>query len=79
MHQPLNYILHFDIYLTQAVEVLGLWAYAAIFATIFCETGLVAAVLPGESLLLASGTLAGADVLEHRGARAAARQARLPR
>ena len=65
MDQLLDYILHFDAYLTQAVEALGLWAYAAIFATIFCETGLVVApFLPGESLLLASGTLAGAGVLE---------------
>jgi membrane-associated protein len=63
--QLLDHILHFDTYLTQAVETLGLWAYAAIFATIFAETGLVVApFLPGESLLLASGTLAGADVLE---------------
>jgi membrane-associated protein len=47
--QLLDYILHFDTYLTQAVEALGLWAYAAIFATIFCETGLVVApFLPGE-------------------------------
>jgi membrane-associated protein len=62
--QLLDYILHFDSYLTQAVEALGLWAYAAIFLTIFCETGLVVApFLPGESLLLASGTLAGAGVL----------------
>ena len=65
MDQLLDYILHFDSYLTQAVEALGLWAYLAIFATIFAETGLVVApFLPGESLLLASGTLAGADVLE---------------
>ena len=36
----------------------------SIAAVIFCETGLVVApFLPGESLLLASGTLAGAGVL----------------
>ena len=36
----------------------------AIFLTIFAETGLVVApFLPGESLLLTSGTLAGAGVL----------------
>ena len=64
MDQLLDYILHFDAYLKQAVEALGLWAYLAIFATIFAETGLVVApFLPGESLLLASGTLAGAGVL----------------
>ncbi len=64
MHQLVTYILDFDVYLAQLIDVLGPWAYAAIFATIFCETGLVVApFLPGESLLLASGTLAGADVL----------------
>ena len=64
MDQLLDYILHFDAYLKQAVEALGLWAYLAIFATIFAETGLVVApFLPGESLLLTSGTLAGAGVL----------------
>jgi len=60
----LDYLLHLDTYLTQAVEALGLWAYAAVFATIFAETGLVVApFLPGESLLLTSGTLAGAGIL----------------
>ena len=64
MHQIVNYILEFDVYLAQLIDVLGPWSYAAIFATIFCETGLVVApFLPGESLLLASGTLAGAGVL----------------
>lgn len=61
MDQLLHYIIHLDEYLAQA---LGLWAYGAIFLTIFCETGLVVApFLPGESLLLTSGTLAGAGVL----------------
>ena len=57
--------MHLDAYLTEAVEALGPWAYVVIFATIFAETGLVVTpFLPGESLLLASGTLAGAGVLE---------------
>jgi membrane-associated protein len=61
----MQYVLHLDVYLTQLVEQLGAWAYAAIFATIFAETGLVVApFLPGESLLLTSGTLAGAGILE---------------
>lgn len=64
MDQLLHYIVHLDEYLTQAVQALGLWAYAAIFVTIFGETGLVVTpFLPGESLLLTSGTLAGAGVL----------------
>ena len=81
MDQLLHYIIHLDEYLTQAVEALGPWAYGAIFLTIFCETGLVVArpSLPGESLLLTSGTLAGAGVLSHRCAVAAPRRRGLPR
>jgi membrane-associated protein len=63
--QILQYILDFDVYLAQLITVLGPWSYVAIGAVIFCETGLVVApFLPGESLLLASGTLAGAGVLD---------------
>ncbi|MCX6364062.1 MAG: VTT domain-containing protein [Actinobacteria bacterium] len=52
-------------YLAELAAQLGPWAYAAIFATIFAETGLVVTpFLPGESLLLTSGTLAGADILD---------------
>ncbi|MCU0972002.1 MAG: VTT domain-containing protein [Gammaproteobacteria bacterium] len=64
MDQVLHYIVELDQYLAQAVEALGPWAYGAIFVTIFAETGLVVMpFLPGESLLLTSGTLAGAGVL----------------
>jgi membrane-associated protein len=64
VHQLVQYILDFDIYLAQLITVLGPWSYVSIAAVIFSETGLVVApFLPGESLLLASGTLAGADVL----------------
>lgn len=60
----LQYILEFDQYLAQLIGVLGPWSYVSIATVIFCETGLVVApFLPGESLLLASGTLAGAGVL----------------
>ncbi len=65
MGHLLSYVVHLDEYLRQAVEVLGPWAYGAILLTVFAETGLVVApFLPGESLLLASGTLAGARVLQ---------------
>ncbi|HJW74989.1 MAG TPA: VTT domain-containing protein [Thermoleophilia bacterium] len=59
-----EYVLHLDTHLARLVAEWGAWVYAAIGATIFAETGLVVApFLPGESLLLASGTLAGAGVL----------------
>ncbi len=60
-----SYVLHMDTYLAQLVDQLGAWAYAAVFLTIFAETGLVVTPwLPGESLLIGSGTLAGSDLLD---------------
>jgi membrane-associated protein len=47
-----------------AVEY-GLWIYLALFAIIFCETGLVVtAILPGDSLLFAAGAVAAQGFLE---------------
>ena len=57
--------LNFDAYLGAAAEQLGAWLYAALFGVVFCETGLVIApFLPGDSLLFAGGTLAGAGILD---------------
>lgn len=59
-----DYVVHMDVYLAELVDKLGPWAYGAISAVIFAETGLVVTPwLPGESLLLTSGTLAGSDIL----------------
>jgi len=64
MNQLVDYILNMDVYLAELVDKLGPWVYAAIGLVIFCETGLVIAPwLPGESLLLTSGTLAGSGIL----------------
>lgn len=61
----IEYVLNMDVHLAELVDRLGPWAYAAIGATIFAETGLVVTpFLPGESLLLTSGTLAGGDILD---------------
>jgi membrane-associated protein len=60
----IEYALHLDVHLAELVEQTGSWVYIAVSATIFAETGLVVTPwLPGESLLLASGTLAGSDIL----------------
>ena len=65
LDHSLQYALHLDAYLVQLVEQLGAWVYVALFATIFAETGLVVTpFLPGESLLLTSGTLAGSGLLD---------------
>ena len=58
LHQFLHFILHIDVYLAYMVNNYGLWTYLALFAVIFCETGLVVTpFLPGDSLLFAAGSL----------------------
>lgn len=64
MDLVLDYVVHVDAYLGDLVEVLGPWVYAVVFAVVFAEIGLVVlTILPGESLLLASGTLASLGIL----------------
>jgi membrane-associated protein len=59
-----QYVLNMDVYLAELVDRIGPWVYVPISATIFAETGLVVTPwLPGESLLLTSGTLAGSGLL----------------
>lgn len=51
-------IRHLDVHLNQLVTSLGPWFYLAMFAIIFCETGLVVTpFLPGDSLLFTLGAL----------------------
>lgn len=59
----LSFILHIDQHLIAFINNYGFWTYALLFAIIFCETGLVITpILPGDSLLFASGTIAaGSD------------------
>lgn len=65
MDRLVDYVLNMDAYLAELVDKLGPWAYGAVGTVIFAETGLVVAPwLPGESLLLTSGTLAGSDILD---------------
>lgn len=56
---PLDLILHLDVYLDMLVRNYGVWIYAILFLVIFCETGLVVMpFLPGESLLFIAGAIA---------------------
>lgn len=60
----IDFILHVDTHLLEAVRTYGQWVYGLLFAIIFAETGLVVTpFLPGDSLLFAVGALcvAGAD------------------
>ncbi|OAN30231.1 DedA family protein [Pseudomonas oryzihabitans] len=55
---PIDLILHLDVYLSGLVAQYGTWIYVILFAVIFCETGLVVMpFLPGDSLLFIAGAL----------------------
>ncbi len=59
IQQLFHYIIHIDVYLVAFVAAYGVWTYVALFAIIFCETGLVVTpFLPGDSLLFAAGSIA---------------------
>jgi membrane-associated protein len=56
---PIDIILHLDVYLDMLVTNYGTWIYAILFLVIFCETGLVVTpFLPGDSLLFIAGAVA---------------------
>lgn len=62
--QAIDFVLHFDKHLLEFVRMYGAWVYGILFAIVFAETGLVITpFLPGDSLLFATGALAGAGVL----------------
>ena len=64
--QALSLVLHVDQHLFALVEAYGPWLYAILFVVIFCETGLVVTpFLPGDSLLFAAGTVAGAGYMSY--------------
>lgn len=66
--QLLQMLLHIDVYLRDLVNNYGPLVYLFLFIVVFCETGLVVTpFLPGDSLLFAGGTLAGAGLLSYPG------------
>ncbi|WP_407362791.1 DedA family protein [Pseudomonas luteola] len=55
---PIDLILHLDVYLEMLVSNYGSWIYFILFLVIFCETGLVVMpFLPGDSLLFIAGAI----------------------
>lgn len=59
MGKLISIVMHFDKYLSVAVQNYGGWTYALVFLIVFCETGLVITpFLPGDSLIFATGALA---------------------
>lgn len=58
---------HLDLRLDTFIHHYGIWTYLVLFLIIFCETGLVVTpFLPGDSLLLIAGTLAGDGSIDIR-------------
>lgn len=56
----IHLILHLDKYIETVVATYHNYFYLLLFVVIFCETGLVVTpFLPGDSLLLVTGSLAG--------------------
>ena len=61
----MSYVIHIDQHLFELVDAYGVFIYAILFLIVFCETGLVVTpFLPGDSLLFASGMLAGAGRMD---------------
>jgi membrane-associated protein len=61
----IDFFLHLDVHLGQAIQTYGSYIYALLFLIVFCETGLVVTpILPGDSLLFAAGTFAALGSLK---------------
>ncbi len=64
IRQIIDFILHVDVYLSDIIVRYGAWTLALLFVVIFMETGLVVTpFLPGDSLIFAAATFAGAGKL----------------
>lgn len=60
----IDFFIHLDHHLSSVIQSYGGWTYGILFLIIFCETGLVVTpVLPGDSLLFATGALAAVGPL----------------
>ena len=67
MSQIVDFVLHIDQHLLDAVTAYGRWIYGILFGIIFAETGLVVTpLLPGDSLLFAAGAIAATGALDAR-------------
>jgi membrane-associated protein len=58
----IDLVLHLDRHLVDLLSQYHTWVYAILFCVIFAETGFVVTpILPGDSLLFATGALAAVD------------------
>ena len=59
VHGFVDFFLHLDKHLAEAIASYGGYTYVLLFVIVFLETGLVVTpILPGDSLLFAAGTFA---------------------
>lgn len=66
LEQAISFVIHIDRHLFELVADYGALLYLFLFIVVFCETGLVVTpFLPGDSLLFATGTVAGAGYLSY--------------
>jgi membrane-associated protein len=65
IHWFFDFFMHLDVHLGGLIQQYGVWTYAILFAIIFCETGLVVTpILPGDSLLFATGAFAAVGAFD---------------
>lgn len=65
MYHLVQYILHLNTNLALFVSMHGAWIYALLFVIVFCQTGIVVmAILPGDSLLFAAGSIAAMGAMK---------------
>lgn len=65
MIEFIDFLFHAEIHLREFMTNYGAWIYVLLFVIVFCETGLVITpFLPGDSLLFATGVLAGASLIQ---------------
>jgi len=61
----IDLFIHLGEHLHWVIQNYGVWTYLFLFLIIFCETGLVVTpILPGDSLLFATGTFAASGSLK---------------
>lgn len=64
LQTAVDYVIHLDTHLAALVASAGTWTYAILALVIFAETGLVVTpILPGDSLLFATGAIAAVSTL----------------
>lgn len=66
LSHALDFLLHIDKHLGEAIKQYGTGTYLLLFVIVFCETGLVfTPFLPGDSLLFAAGLFARLGALDY--------------